>query len=166
MNINPQQAGAAPNKMLFLACFMSIVTTSFSFVLRALTLPQWEAEFNLIKTQVGEISRVGLWLFAISNLKQYDAKNNTALHSTYVTQEKKSIFGDYQSVNLAKLAEAPEDEKQSVIAVQDDAKKDALKTVALFPIGMLICYLLLSLYFRSKGGYKVVILSEDNLVKA
>lgn len=99
------------------------------------------------------------------NLKQYDANNNTALHSTYVTQEKKSIFGDYQSVNLAKLSEAPEKEKQSVIAIQDDAKKDALKTVALFPIGMLICYVLLSLYFKSKGGYKAVLLSEDNLVK-
>lgn len=99
------------------------------------------------------------------NLKQYDANNNTALHSTYVTQEKKSIFGDYQSVNLAKLSEAPEKEKQSVIAIQDDAKKDALKTVALFPIGMLICYLLLSFYFKSKGGYKAVVLSEDNLVK-
>lgn len=100
------------------------------------------------------------------NLKQYDANNNTALHSTYVTQEKKSIFGDYQSVNLAKLSEAPEKEKQSVIAIQDGAKKDALKTVALFPIGMLICYVLLSLYFKSKGGYKAVVLSEDNLVKA
>lgn len=100
-----------------------------------------------------------------TNLKQYDATNRTALHRTYVTQEKKSIFGDYQSVNLAKLAEAPESEKLAVIAIQDDAKKDALKTVALFPIGMLICYLLLLLYFKSKGGYKAVVLSEENFVK-
>jgi MFS family permease len=56
----------APNKKLFLACFIALVTTSFGFILRALTLPQWEAEFNLTKTQVGEIAGVGLWPFAIS----------------------------------------------------------------------------------------------------
>lgn len=56
----------APNKMLFLVCFVALVTTSFGFILRALTLPQWEAEFNLTKTQVGEIAGVGLWPFAIS----------------------------------------------------------------------------------------------------
>jgi MFS family permease len=56
----------APNKKLFLACFIALVTTSFGFILRALTLLQWEAEFNLTKTQVGEIAGVGLWPFAIS----------------------------------------------------------------------------------------------------
>ena len=66
MNVNTNQTHEAPNRMLFLACFMAIVTTSFSFILRALTLPQWEAEFNLTKTQVGEIAGVGLWPFAIS----------------------------------------------------------------------------------------------------
>ena len=66
MKVTQNQAHEAPNKMLFLACFMAIVTTSFSFILRALTLPQWEAEFNLTKTQVGEIAGVGLWPFAIS----------------------------------------------------------------------------------------------------
>ena len=99
-----------------------------------------------------------------SNLKNYDQANNTALHSTYVTEQKTSIFGDYQSVNLAKLSEAPAEEKQSVIAIQDDAKKEALKTVALFPIGMFICYILLMFYFKSRGGYKPVVLTEANVV--
>lgn len=99
-----------------------------------------------------------------TSLKSYDDANNTALHSTYVTEEKTSIFGDYQAVNLAKLSEAPENEKQSVITIQDEAKKEALKTVALFPIGMFICYLLLILYFKSKGGYKPVMLTETTKI--
>ncbi len=37
------------------------------------------------------------------------------------------------------------------------------KTVALFPAGMLVCYLLLMLYFRSKGGYKVVLLNKKEI---
>ncbi len=60
------QQHETPNKLLFYACFVSLVTTSFGFILRALTLPQWGAEFNLTKTQIGEIAGVGLWPFAIS----------------------------------------------------------------------------------------------------
>ena len=63
---NDTHAQEAPNKLLFYACFMSIVTTSFAFILRALTLDQWSTEFNFTKTQAGEIAGVGLWPFAIS----------------------------------------------------------------------------------------------------
>ncbi|RYZ96620.1 MAG: MFS transporter, partial [Sphingobacteriaceae bacterium] len=91
-----------------------------------------------------------------NNLRVYDQKNNSALHSTYTTKPKTSMFGEYQPIDIKKLAKAPEAEKSTVITVQEDAKKGALKTVALFPIGMLICFVVLMLYFKSKGGYKVV----------
>ncbi|MBL7700494.1 MAG: MFS transporter, partial [Chitinophagaceae bacterium] len=55
-----------PNRLLFYACFVSMVTTSFGFITRALTLPEWGRELNLTKTQIGEIAGVGLWPFAIS----------------------------------------------------------------------------------------------------
>ncbi|MFI5193304.1 MAG: MFS transporter, partial [Chitinophagales bacterium] len=64
--VSIQQPREVPDKRLFLACFLAMVTTSFGFILRALTLPQWGAEFNLTKTQIGEIAGVGLWPFAIS----------------------------------------------------------------------------------------------------
>lgn len=51
---------------LFWACFVALTTTSFGFILRALTLPEWGREFNLTNTQIGEIAGVGLWPFAIS----------------------------------------------------------------------------------------------------
>src|SRR6218665_3756616 len=51
---------------LFWLCVIALSTTSFGFVLRALTLPQWGSEFNLTNTQIGEIAGVGLWPFAIS----------------------------------------------------------------------------------------------------
>ena len=69
MKVNTTQSSnlhPVNDRRLFLACFMAMVTTSFAFILRALTLPQWEAEFNLTKTQVGEIAGVGLWPYAIS----------------------------------------------------------------------------------------------------
>ena len=100
-----------------------------------------------------------------TSLKQYDAVNKTELHSTYVTDEKRSIFGDYRSVNLAKLALAPETDKQSVTIIQDGAKKTALRYVAWFPVLMLVCYVLLMIYFKSKGGYKAVVLPGSHPAK-
>ncbi|HEX8377497.1 MAG TPA: MFS transporter [Pedobacter sp.] len=98
-----------------------------------------------------------------SNLREHDQKSNTALHSTYVTEEKTSLFGDYRAVDVQKLAMATPAEKQTVLEVQEGAKKEALKKVSLFPVFMLICFILLIFYFRSKGGYKVVHLPNENL---
>src|SRR5688500_7671565 len=76
-------------------------------------------------------------------LKGYDDVNSTALHSTYVTETKQSIFGDYQALDAIKLSGAAAEEQQAVVLVQEEAKKEALKTIAFVPIGMLVCYLLL-----------------------
>ncbi|MEK7256530.1 MAG: MFS transporter [Bacteroidota bacterium] len=86
----------------------------------------------------------------------YDAANSTQLHATYVVQEKTGIFGKYLSLDHDKVAAAPETERQPIEQIQAGAKKGALQTVALFPVLMLICYVGLILYFKSKGGYKPV----------
>lgn len=96
------------------------------------------------------------------NLKEYDQQNNTALHSKYVTEEKRSIFGDYRAVDAAKVSTASDEEKQTITGVQENAKKEALKKVAWFPVGMFIIYILLILYFKSRGGYKAVTLDKDS----
>jgi MFS family permease len=41
-------------------------------------------------------------------LAAYDARNNTAIHSTYVTAHKKSFFGSYNALEQAKVDAAPE----------------------------------------------------------
>jgi MFS family permease len=97
------------------------------------------------------------------NLRDYDVVNRTNLHSTYVTEKKTSIFGDYLGVDNAKLADATDKEKQEVTAVQEQAKKGALRNVAFFPVFMLICYVFLIFYFKSKGGYKAVKLTQESL---
>lgn len=97
-------------------------------------------------------------------LRGYDEVNRTALHSTYITETKQSIFGDYQALDAAKLLSADAEEQQTVVSVQEEAKKDALKTIAIVPVGMLICYLLLMWYFNYQGGYKVVLLTQEKSV--
>jgi MFS family permease len=99
------------------------------------------------------------------NLREYDQQNNTTLHSKYVTEEKRSIFGDYRAVDAAKVQEATNDEKQAITTVQENAKKEALKSVAWFPVGMFVCYVLLILYFKSKGGYRAVTLDKSSIIQ-
>lgn len=94
------------------------------------------------------------------NILAYDKANSTSIHSTYVTESKTSFFGDYKALDQAKLASAGEAEKATVAGIRDTAKKDALKDIVIFPIIMLVSYILLILYFRSKGGYKAVILKQ------
>ena len=86
----------------------------------------------------------------------YDVSNNTQLHSTYVIQEKTGIFGNYMSLDHQKVEAAPDADKTPIHQIQGGAKKGALKTVAIFPILMMLCYIGLILYFRSRGGYKPV----------
>lgn len=96
------------------------------------------------------------------NLRKYDQQNNSALHSKYVTEEKRSIFGDYRAVDAAKVDQASDDEKKTIITVQETSKKETLKKVAWFPVGMFIIYIMLILYFRSKGGYKAVSINSGH----
>ncbi|MFI4876827.1 MAG: MFS transporter, partial [Blastopirellula sp. JB062] len=53
-------------KFLFWACFISLITTAFGFIVRAIIIDDWGTVFNLTETQKGEIFGVGLWPFAIS----------------------------------------------------------------------------------------------------
>ena len=93
-----------------------------------------------------------------TNILAYDKANNTALHSTYIAAEKTSLFGNYQALDLDKLSSAGEADQQIVLGIQGNAKKEALKAVAFFPILMMISWVLLMLYFKLKGGYKKVLL--------
>ncbi|MCB0494140.1 MAG: MFS transporter [Cyclobacteriaceae bacterium] len=82
------------------------------------------------------------------------------LHAVYATEQKESIFGVYQSIDQGKLALASDDDLTQLNQIQETAKKEALLVVAIFPIIMLMTYLSLMLYFKSKGGYKVIILED------
>ncbi len=99
--------------------------------------------------------------FIDKEIQAYDDMNDSALHSAYVTQAKVGVFGEYMSLDTEALAGAPADEVEPINEIRELSKKGALATVAIFPIIMLICYLLLIFYFRSKGGYRAIQLHEE-----
>ncbi len=51
---------------LFIACIVSLVATSFGFIVRAILLNEWGVLFNLTETQKGAILGAGLFPFALS----------------------------------------------------------------------------------------------------
>lgn len=88
------------------------------------------------------------------NVDKTLAEKHPALHAQLMGQERSSVFGTYRPIDDDKLKAATDAEKTIVAESRDEAKKNALKTVALFPIGMFAAYCLLLLYFQSKGGYR------------
>jgi len=94
------------------------------------------------------------------DINSYDLVNNTQLHVRYLTDTKKSILGEYKALNQQEMVKAEPEEKKILENIKDNAKKGALKSVAILPVIMLICYVVLMIYFKSKGGYKHVDISE------
>lgn len=84
---------------------------------------------------------------------------DAALHDRVMGPEELSVFGTYKAIDQEKLKAMSETELTAIEEIQGDAKKGALATVAIFPIIMLICYLILIAYFRSKGGYQAQVLT-------
>jgi MFS family permease len=95
------------------------------------------------------------------NILAYDTVNSTSLHKDYVTESKTSVFGDYQAIDQNKLAAGNPEDVGSVVAIQNSARKTALRDIVIFPIIMLVSYLGLIIFFRSKGGYKPVVVEKD-----
>ncbi len=91
-----------------------------------------------------------------SEVINYDKANNTKLSETFVTDAKSSVVGKYNSINQESLERASANEKEILNSIQASSKQTALRTAAILPVIMLICYLILIFYFKSKGGYKPV----------
>jgi MFS family permease len=89
-------------------------------------------------------------------------KENPAIHAKVIGEEKTSVFGKYRAVDQDKIKALPDADKTVVTKTTDQAKKSALGTMALFPCVMLASYLILIVYFRSRGGYKPVALEGSH----
>ena len=77
----------------------------------------------------------------------------------------------YQVLNMDKVNElvvdkAPEAEQANLKDKIDTARKGsgqkALASMTIFPLVMLLCYIAMWFYFKSKGGYKPVSLNDGH----
>lgn len=93
----------------------------------------------------------------VQGVADYDSKNNTQLVETLKT-ERTGILGQYTAIDPSKRATLAGEEKAAVDAADRVSKHDALRTIAILPVIMFLVYLGLILWFRSRGGYKPVVL--------
>ena len=82
-------------------------------------------------------------------------------HVAQVVDAKPTVFGTYQAVKPEKVAAQPADIRAEITAIEGDTKKETLSVVAIFPVIMFVCYGLLLLYFKSRGGYQQVHLEME-----
>ena len=73
-----------------------------------------------------------------------------------ISKPDKYFLGDYTAVDADKVIKLGETKANELNKIVNTAKQGALAKVTIFPISMLICYILLILYFNSKGGYRPV----------
>ena len=95
-------------------------------------------------------------------LGAYDKAKQSNLIESYTIQ-KEGLFGTYRSIDQEKLNSANEADKKTIDDVTAQAKKAALKTSTVFPIIMLIAYLIFIFYYKSRGGYKPVELNTADM---
>lgn len=96
------------------------------------------------------------------NIAVYDQVNQTTLYEDYLTEERTSLFGDYRGIDGGKLAQVPESARETIADIQENSRKIALRDIVIFPVIMLVSYLLLMLYFKRRGGYKPKVLGEGS----
>ena len=107
---------------------------------------------------VGVVGAVLLGYIQDTAIDKQLAVEAPQVHERVIT-EKDWLFGSYNAVDPELAKELDADETATLTAVSNSAKKGALLTVAIFPVIMLVCYLILIAYFRSKGGYQAQVLT-------
>lgn len=96
--------------------------------------------------------------------------NNGKLSDTVLGEKKAIQVIPYSVVDDTKLAAAtatlPKEKQAEIKAAADASAQKALLNMAVFPGFMLVAYLLLIVYFKSKGGYRPVTIAADDAINA
>ena len=78
----------------------------------------------------------------------------------FVFKEVRTVDG--KVIEDAKAASPRTPEQQSIVSANERGDRDTLKADSYIPTIMAVIYLLLFVYFRSKGGYRAVSISENS----
>lgn len=75
-----------------------------------------------------------------------------------------SLVGSYSALNNEAVLGLPEETQDQVKVIKERETQGALAKMTMFPAFMLVCFIGLIFYFKSKGGYKPMVLlkAEDD----
>jgi MFS family permease len=83
-----------------------------------------------------------------------------------ISRQDTYFLGEYLAVDGDKVATLPPEQQEQVRTVERVAKQGALAKITVFPAIMLISFLVLLFYFRTKGGYRPITLGEGAEARA
>ncbi len=109
----------------------------------------------------GLVGAVLLGFFQDTTTSAKLAHDAPALHAR-VVEVKQSVFGSYEAIDKEREKELGEADKAQIAAITKLSQKSALSKVAWVPVGMFVCYVLLALYFRMRGGYRAQVLTRES----
>mgnify|MGYP000131314956 FL=1 len=92
--------------------------------------------------------------------KRLTSTEHTALYAQVKGESKPGIFGSAPTLDQEKIKALPTELSKELEVVQAASKRSVFTTIAILPSFMLVCYVGLLLWFRSRGGYKPVEIGE------
>jgi MFS family permease len=121
----------------------------------------------LTLNMISGVGMMGVGILGMSllgNLQDRDIgrilqEEHPELYKQVIQAPTPSLFGEYRPLDQDRVKTLPPAEQQIIEAIQNQARKDVLMRVAILPVFMLVCYLLMLLYFKARGGYKAQVLT-------
>lgn len=94
--------------------------------------------------------------------KRLNNPAHQALYAEVKAAPKMSLFGPAPTLDQDKIKALPAAQQKELEEVQAANKRSIFTTISLLPSFMLLCYLGMLLYFRSRGGYRPIALDHDD----
>lgn len=112
---------------------------------------------------------IGTPFMGVLQDREVDAQlsaNNPAIYQQVSGESRETIFGEVPSLDMTAVATLDTTEQAQLESIQKASKKGSFAKVAILPGFMLVCYLLLFFYFKSRGGYKPIDLHGQEKAEA
>lgn len=93
--------------------------------------------------------------------QRLSSPSHSALYAEVKAASKPSLFGDVSTLDQEKIKTLSPEKHKELEAVQAASKRNVFSSIAVLPTFMLLCYVGLFLYYRSRGGYKPVDIGEE-----
>jgi MFS family permease len=111
---------------------------------------------------VGMIAVGTLGLPAIGTLQDIDISKAVVAQAAEVHDSvaatKPGMFFEYQYVDQDKVKQLSAEQQMELKQIEGPVKQHALAKIAVLPAIMFVCYVILILYFKSRGGYHAQVL--------
>jgi MFS family permease len=166
-------AGASIGMLFFAATFYGIGKTFFWPTTLGVVSEQYPRGGALLINAISGVGMIAVGTIggpAIGTLQDIDfnravAQAAPAVHAE-VAADKDGLFSKYQFVDKAKYqtADLSAEQLAELKGIESHVKQYALTKIAVLPVIMCICYLILIAYFRARGGYEAQVLTGHKAV--